>query len=141
MADLFRLRPAQDDDLVYLQSYCYAEGMDNIPGCEGVQVAVNDDDIPVGFIRLVQGTNGFTHVNPVVVYGPWRGYGVGRALVEWARAERGPLRLVARGGSVAFYHALGFEPCAWEAIDTTVTENCDGCGLIEECQPLPMAWD
>ena len=140
MSDLFTLRAAVEADRPYLDAYCYAEGMDNLPSMEGVTVAVNADDEPVGLIRIAVGANGAAHVNPVVTYEAWRGFGVGRALMEAARAEHGELRLVARGASVPFYRALGLVDCGWEAIDLSVTENCEGCDLTEECHPQPMRW-
>lgn len=140
MAELFSLRAAVEEDRPYLDAYCWNEGMDNLPSLERVTVAANGDGESVGFIRIAFGANGVAHVNPVVVHGSWRGYGVGRALMEAATAEYGELRLVARGASVPFYRALGLEDCAWELIDTSVTENCDGCELVPECGPQPMRW-
>ncbi len=138
MADLFTLRAAVEADRPYLDAYCWNEGMDNLPSLERVTVAANADDEPVGFIRIALGANGAAHVNPVVTHASWRGYGVGRALMEAAAAEYGELRLVARGASVPFYDALGFEECDWGLIDTSVTENCEGCELVDECNPKPM---
>ena len=138
MADLFTLRGAVEADRPYLDSYTYAEGMDYLPGLDGVTVAANGDDEPVGFVRIVRGCQGIAHVNPVVVHGSWRGYGVGRALVEDAQRRFGELRLVSRGSSKPFYDALGFEECGWDLIDTNVTDDCDGCELREECCPQPM---
>jgi GNAT superfamily N-acetyltransferase len=135
---LFTLRPAQAADKALIDAYTYNEGMDNIPDLQGVTVAVNVDDAPVGFIRIVHDSCGVAHINPVVTYAPWRGYGVGRALVEAARAQHGELRLVSRGSSVGFYEALGFEPCAWDLIEPGVSEDCEGCELKTECRPLPM---
>lgn len=135
---LFRLRPAVESDWEYLNSYCFSEGMDNLPSLDGVTVAANEADEPVGFIRIAQGANGFAHVNPVVVHASWRGYAVGRTLVDDAQRAYGELRLVARGASRAFYDALGFECCSWEDVDMSVTENCDGCPLVDECNPQPM---
>lgn len=136
--ELFTLRPACEADRAYLDSYTYAEGMDYLPSLEGVTVAANADDEPVGFIRIAQGANGFAHVNPVVVHKSWRGYEVGRALVDDAQRTYGELRLIARGSSKPFYDKLGFVECAWGDIDTTVTEDCDGCPMREECAPCPM---
>ena len=135
---LFTLRPAVEADREYLDSYCYGEGMDYLPSLDGVTVAANSADEPVGFIRIAQGGNGFAHVNPVVVHESWRGHAVGRALVNDAQRTYGELRLIARGNSKPFYDVLGFENCAWEDIDMTVTENCDGCPMFEECSPQPM---
>lgn len=139
MADLFTLRPAIHQDKPLLDAYCLAEGMDSLPSLEEVMVAQNDEGSPVGFIRLVLGANGIWHVNPVVVYEPWRGYGVGRALTAWALQEKGELRLVARGSASAFYEREGFLRCGWDEVDTAVTEDCEGCPYRAECAPQPMA--
>ncbi len=64
------------------------------------------------------GCNEVAHVNPVVVNRDWRGYGVGRALMDDALARYGELRFVARGGAVAFYRALGYEEISWDDVDT-----------------------
>lgn len=137
--DLFSLRPARDDDMPLINAYAYAEGMPDIPNTEGVTVAANADDEPVGFIRIAFDDAGVAHVNPVVTYTAWRGYGVGRALVEDALARFGELRLVSRGGSLAFYRALGFEDAEWDAIKPSIAAECDGCELRDECQPQPVA--
>lgn len=135
---LFVLRPARVNDIALINLYAYREGMDDIPGIEGVTVAVNGEDEPVGFIRIKQCDNSAAHINPVVVYRPWRGFGVGRALVEDALAREGELRLVSRGSSYAFYRALGFEDASWDGIDPEIASECEGCELAEECQPMPM---
>lgn len=135
---LFTLRPAREADRAYLDAYCYSEGMDYLPDLENVTVAANASDEAVGFIRIAFGSNGVAHVNPVVVHASWRGYHVGEALMNDAQERLGELRLVARGSSRGFYERLGFEPCPWEEIDMTVTENCDVCTLVEECRPCPM---
>ena len=134
----FTLRDAREPDLAYLNAYAAAEGMDDLPSAENVRVAVNGDDVPVGFLRLQQGSNGAAHVNPVVSCATWRGWGVGRALVEEALASCGGLRLVARGASVPFYRALGFEELPWDAIAPEIAVDCDGCEMRGECRPLPM---
>lgn len=136
---LFTLRPADEADRSYIDSYTYAEGMDYLPSLERVTVAANDADEPVGFIRVVVGDKtGVAFVNPVVVHGSWRGYGVGRALMENAAREYGELRLVSRGSSKPFYDALGFECCSWDLIEDGVSEDCTHCTLTEECKPQPM---
>lgn len=134
----FTLRDAREPDLAYLNAYAAAEGMDDLPSAENVRVAVNGDDVPVGFLRLQQGSNGAAHVNPVVSCATWRGWGVGRALVEEALASCGELRLVARGASVPFYRALGFEELPWDTIAPEIAVDCDGCEMRGECRPLPM---
>ena len=138
MTDLVTLRPAEERDLEYLNYYAYCEGMDSMPSAENITVAVNEDDIPVGFIRIAMGANGIAHVNPVVVLGTWRGHGVGRILTEDALAKHGELRLVSRGGSISFYRALGFTDLTWDQIDPLVVDDCGSCELRAECQPQPM---
>lgn len=138
MGDLFSLRAAQDADLDLLSAYAHAEGMDALPSIEGIIVAVNDNDEPVGFIRIVEEAGFPAHVNPVVVYPSWRGYGVGRALMDEARRVYGELRLVSRGSSQGFYDALGLAPCSWEDICPSVFDDCAGCEMFDECAPQPM---
>lgn len=136
--ELFSLRPAREDDRELINAYAYGEGMPDIPSIENVTVAVNADDIPVGFIRIVFDDAGVAHINPVVTYGPWRGYGVGRALVDEVLKRHGELRLVSRGSSLGFYRALGFADISWEAIKPEVAAECDGCELRGECCPQPV---
>lgn len=138
MSNLVTLRAAEERDVPYLNSYCYNEGMDNVPSLENVTVAVNSGDEPVGFIRLAFSEAGIAHVNPVVVHPTWRGYGVGRILVQDALDAHGELRLVSRGSSLAFYQAMGFECIDWDQIAPGVTDDCSGCELRAECQPQPM---
>lgn len=138
-SDLFTLRDARESDWELINYYAYCEGMDNIPSLENVRVAVNADDTCVGFCRL-NFADDICYINPVVINRTWRGYGVGRALVEEVCARFNEIRLVARGASIAFYRALGFVETPWNTIAPGVTEECDGCPMIEECNPLPMVW-
>lgn len=138
MTELFTLRAAEAKDKPWLDSYCYAEGMANLDDLKGVTVAVNASDEPVGFIQIAIGNNGVAHVYPIVVHLSWRGYDVGRALIENAHAKFGELRLVSRGSSVGFYEKLGFVLCDWEMIDNEQTEGCADCSTKAECKPLPM---
>lgn len=138
MSDLFTLRAAEDRDKELLDAYTFAEGMDNIPDVKGVTVAVNSDDVPVGFIRIVLDSEGVANVYPIVTYSAWRGFGVGRALIDRAHDEYGELKLVSRGASRGFYEALGFEPCDWSLIERGFSEDCDSCTWRDECDPCPM---
>lgn len=138
MGDLFSLRPAREEDVEIVNTYAYWEGMDNMPSMENITVAESSAGDVVGFLRVARGNNGVMHVNPVVVVSTWRGFGVGRALVEDALERFDELRLVSRGTSVGFYQALGFTPLTWDDIDKTEVDDCDNCCMIEECKPLPM---
>lgn len=138
MSELFTLRQAKDADKALIDSYTYTEGMDDIPDVEGVTVAVNEEDVPVGFIRIVLDSEGVANVYPIVTYSAWRGYGVGRALIEHALNEHGELKLVSRGASRGFYETLGFTPCDWSLIERGFSEDCDGCSWRDECDPVPM---
>lgn len=135
---LFTLRKATAADKPYLDSYCFAEGMDHLDDVDGVSVAVNDEDEPVGFIQIAFSADGVAHVYPIVVCGPWRGYGVGAALIESAYEVYGELRLVSRGSSTGFYERIGFEHCSWDIIDHDLTEGCIDCPMKEQCSPSPM---
>jgi GNAT superfamily N-acetyltransferase len=139
MGELFHIRDGRDSDLEYLDYYAALEGMDNMPGIERIRVAVNKDDVPVGFCRLQADRNGISYVNPIVVSEAWRGYGVGRALISDARSIAGELRLVSRGSSAGFYETLGFAPLDWSQVDLeAASEDCDNCPMRTECNPVPM---
>ncbi|MEG0504551.1 MAG: GNAT family N-acetyltransferase [Raoultibacter sp.] len=135
---IIAVRAATDEDLPTINVFAAAEGMGVIETDQDVYVAVNESDEIVGFIRLVFDGEGVCHVNPVVVYPTWRGFGVGRALTDLALAAHGELRLVSRGSSLAFYQSLGFEPIAWDLICEPIVAECDGCELMDECKPVPM---
>jgi len=47
--------------------------------------------------------------------------------------------MIARGESVGFYRALGFEEMPWEWADlAAASEDCDRCIHRVECGPVPM---
>lgn len=138
MSNLFIQRPAKESDLPLINAYAANEGMDEIPNTELVTVAVNADDVVVGFIRIALDESGVAFINPVVVYSEWRSFGVGRSLVEAALKKYGELRLVSRGSSLAFYDALGFSPCSWDLISEGVTDDCANCDMRPTCTPQPM---
>ena len=138
MSDLFTLRPARPEDKGNIDAYAYWEGMDNMPSVENITVAESNEGDVVGFVRVAKGVNGIYHVNPVVVVSTWRGYGVGRALMEDAQQRFGELRLVARGSAVGFYKALGYTEITWDDVDKAAVDDCDHCPMREECAPLPM---
>lgn len=138
MADLFSLRDVEEKDRAFIDALTYAEGMDFVPTLQDIRVAVNDDDDVVGFLRLAFDGDGCAYVNPVVVHALWRGYGVGKALMQDACDAHGEVRLVSRGTSIPFYQAIGFEECSWDLIAPGVSEDCDSCSWREECGPLPM---
>ena len=139
MDSLFSIRDAREADMDLIDAYAHAEGMDKIPGPQRVRVAVNDDDAVVGFCRLQDDVNGVAYVNPIVTYSAWRGYGVGRALIEDAAEHAGELRLIARGTSEGFYRKLGFAEMPWDEVDLeAASEECDTCPYREACHPVPM---
>ena len=134
----FALPPAQEAARAALALMCGMEGMDTFDELDDVTVAVNDAGEPVGFIRIVVGSNGVAYVNPVVVYPTWRGLGVGRALTDAVQERYGELRLVSRGAARPFYERMGFTACGWDMIVPGVSEDCDHCSWREECAPQPM---
>ena len=138
MTDLFTIRDACDEDLATLNAYNYNEGMDAFPSVENIRVAVNGAGEIVGYLRLAFSPEGIAHVNPVVTSPTWRGYGVGRALMDEALERHGELRFVARGASVGFYEKLGYRAIPWEDVCLDVAEDCRICMLVDECKPQPM---
>ena len=139
MNELFTIRDAQNRDMPTIDAFAKAEGMDRIPGTERVRVAVNGDDEVVGFCRLQDDDNGIAYVNPIITYPTWRGYGVGKALMEDAHASVGELRLIARGTSVGFYRKLGFVDMPWSEVDfKAAEEDCESCPYRAACGPVPM---
>ena len=139
MADLFTIRDAREADMDLVNSYAHAAGMDRMPGIERIRVAVNEDDVVVGFCRLQDDVNGIAYVNPIVTYSAWRGYGVGRALIEDAREIAGELRLISRGTSEGFYRKLGFVEMPWSEVDLeAASEDCENCPYRDACGPVPM---
>lgn len=134
---LFTLRPAREEDMPYINTYAFYEGMDEIPGTENVTVAVNGQDVPVGFVRLFASEGEVGYVNPIVVHSEWRGYGIGEALMEAASESFKEMRLVSRGSSLAFYRALGYEDIGWDEV-APVASDCDGCPMRDECHPQPV---
>ena len=135
---LFGIRDAQEEDLPTLNAYNYQEGMDALPSADNIRVATNEAGEIVGYLRLAFSPEGVAHVNPIVTYPTWRGYGVGRALMDEALQRHGELRFVARGASVGFYKKLGYQVIPWDEVCLDVTEDCRGCSLVEECGPVPM---
>ena len=115
--ELFTIRDARPDDKAVLDGYANLEGMD-------VRIALADD--------------GTAFVNPVITHETWRGFGVGRALMEEALERHGELRLVSRGGSLPFYEALGYERIGWDLIEMSLVDDCDHCEMREECGPVPV---
>ena len=139
MLKLFTIRNARFDDMPYIDAYANAEGMASIPGPFRVRVAVNRKDEVVGFCRLQDDVNGIAYVNPIVTCSTWRGYGVGRALIEDAREIAGELRLISRGTSEGFYRKLGFQEMTWSEVDLeAASEDCDNCPYRDSCGPVPM---
>ena len=96
MTELFTIRDARKEDMFLVDLYAKAEGMDR--------------DEVVGFCRLQDDVNGIAYVNPIVTYAPWRGYGVGKALIEDAQAIAGELRLISRGTSEGGLKPIRLQP-------------------------------
>lgn len=101
-------------------------------------VALSEGRI-VGFIRIVE-AEGSWYISPIVVDPQARRLGVGRALMEDARARYGALLFVARGPAVPFYTALGCEQVARERISPDLGEDCDSCPDFATCSPVPMIY-
>lgn len=137
--ELIRIREIREDEVEFANTLLHHEGMSALPSIEHVYVAANDDDEIVGVIRLALDEQNVAHVNPIVIYPSWRGYGVGRELIAFASETYGEIRLVSRGSSLGFYQALGFKDIAWENIHAPIVSECEACEMKEECHPVPMS--
>ena len=143
MPELFTIRPAKGRDLFYMQKICEEQGLGVIETVESSSVAVNHEDLPVGFIHIEivddedVDTNA-AYVYPVAVFGSWQHHGVARALIKNELEKVGELRLVACNSSQGFYPKVGFEPIAWERIATRIARDCDNCSVQDECDPIPF---
>ena len=144
MSDLFTIRPARQGDLIYLQMICEEGNLGIIEAVDCCSVAVNSEDVPVGFIHIetVDDENPATnapYVYPVAVYTSWQHHGVARALIHHELQKTGELRLVACTASQGFYPKAGFKPVAWENIATRIARDCDSCPNRGTCDPIPFA--
>lgn len=134
----FTLREPKETDIAYLHAFNASEGMDFLESMEGVTIAADEDDDPIGYVRVMHSDDGQAYINPIVVNPLWRRRNVGRALMEKAMSENESLRLVSRGPAIPFYSSLGFEECDWSSVDPSCAEDCSNCTIREECRPLPM---
>lgn len=134
----YTLRDGRMSDLAFLNAFNYSEGMDELSDAQGVIVAADSDDDPIGYIRIKLGETNKAYVNPIVINPAWRNHGVGRALVDAAIGRYGALWLVSRGPSIGFYERLGFQACPWDDIEDGMSEDCPNCTMRAECAPLPM---
>jgi predicted N-acetyltransferase YhbS len=143
-APLFTVRPAETRDLVYLQMICEEGGLALIESVADSIVAVNDKDVPVGFIHIETVTddvkpiaNG-AYVYPVAVFEAWQHNGVASALIDYALQEVEELKLVACKPSQGFYPRAGFEVAGWDLIAARIAYDCDRCVAREGCGPIPF---
>jgi N-acetylglutamate synthase-like GNAT family acetyltransferase len=141
---LFTIRLAEERDIDYLRMICDESGLGFIETVSGSMVAVNDEDLPVGFIHIETigddanpAANG-AYVYPVAVFEAWQHHGVATALVEHALEASGELRLVACKPSQGFYPQVGFEKVDWDIIARHIARDCDRCVARESCAPIPF---
>ncbi|OUO89766.1 GNAT family N-acetyltransferase [Gordonibacter sp. An230] len=132
------IRPASKSDADAIARLAEEAGMGVLAPRGTSYVAISEKRI-AGFIRIVE-AEGNRYVNPIVVDAHARRQGVGRALMEDARARYGTLLLVARGSAVPFYTALGCERVSSERISPALGEDCDTCPDLAVCEPVPMIY-
>lgn len=132
------IREATDSDAGTIAKLAEDAGMGTLTPRGTSHVAVLEERI-VGFIRIVE-AEGRWYVNPIVVDRAARRGGIGRALMQRARALYGDLLFVARGHAIPFYEALGCEQVAWEHISPDLGEDCDSCADLAACSPVPMIY-
>ena len=143
MSDLFAIRPAEERDLVYLQMICVEQGLGIPQTVASSTVAVNAEDIPVGFIHIENvddespGANG-AYVYPVAVFESWQHHGVATALIKHELEKAGELKLVACTSSQDFYPRVGFEQTDWKYIARRIAIDCEACEARNSCDPIPF---
>ena len=143
MTNLFTMRPAEIKDLAYLQIICEEQGLGKVESIDFTTVAVNDEDLPIGFIHIEHvGNEGAdangAYVYPVAVLGSWQHHGVATALIRHELEKNGELKLVACRSSQGFYPRLGFEIVDWAHMAKRIARDCDSCAAREECDPIPF---
>jgi len=139
--ETIHVRTAREDDLLMIRVISDDVAMPRIESVEHTYVAVNDEDVPVGFIRirLTKTSNDeAAYVYPVAVARSWQGYDVGTALMTHALDIFGELRLVACTPSHGFYERLGFEKASWECIASEIARDCELCPEASTCIPQPF---
>ena len=132
------IREATQQDAAAIARLAEDAGMGTLTPRGTSYVALDGDRI-VGFIRIVE-AEGHWYVNPIVVDASARRLGVGRALMQDARARYGELLFVARGHAVPFYEALGCEEVARDRISPDLGEDCDTSPDVATCCPVPMIY-
>jgi len=147
-SDLFSIREACDDDLQGIDIISEDVDMPVIEDAENTLVAVNHEDLPVGFIRIklidLEGGAGkgpggqHAYVYPVAVLRSWQGYDVGTVLMDVALEKYGELRLVACTPSHGFYQRLGFRKASWDEIAPDIAHDCEVCPSADTCTPQPF---
>ena len=135
---ILTIREATGQDADTIARLAEDAGMGTLTPRGTSYVALSEGRI-VGFIRIVE-AEGSWYISPIVVDPQARRLGVGRALMEDARARYGALLFVARGPAVPFYTALGCEQVAPERISPDLGEDCDACPDFATCRPVPMVY-
>ena len=146
--DLFSIRQAYIDDMPGIRYISDDVDMPVIESTVNTFVAVNYEDIPIGFIRIklldAKGDTdeepGSRHafVYPVAVLSSWQGYDVGTALIDVALEKFGELRLVACTPSQGFYRRLDFKEASWDQIAPEIARDCNRCSSKDTCTPQPF---
>jgi predicted N-acetyltransferase YhbS len=138
----FSIRLARLADLPYIRLICEDVGLGIVDTTTDVLVAVGEEDLPVGFIRIevVCGdknpqANG-NYVYPVAVLADWQRHGVAQALVERAGESYGQLKLVACTESQGFYPKAGFAEMPMAEVAASIAHDCECCKRLgTECFP------
>lgn len=134
----YRIRAAEERDGAAIVRLAEEASMGTLSTI-GESLVAEEGGRILGFVRITS-IDGIAYVNPVVVSPDAQGRGLGRALMEAARAERGELRFVARGGALPFYEALGCERITWDDVAEAIASDCPTCDDLETCGPVPLCY-
>jgi anaerobic selenocysteine-containing dehydrogenase/N-acetylglutamate synthase-like GNAT family acetyltransferase len=130
------LRPAEEKDREALLALLLENEMEYDGAIEDFQITVHDEQL-VGCIRL-EDFEDLVMIRPVVVAERHRKSGIGRFMVESVLHATKPVGIAARGDSISFYEALGFEKTNWHKIPDEQENECRSCPDEGSCRPQPM---
>ncbi len=135
---MLRLDRARPEDREKLEALLWENGMEVADPVEDFMLAREGNEI-AGCGRIEDYAD-VVMVRPLVVAASFRRRGIGRLLLRRILPAGKPAVIVARGESVQFYSAFGFELSNWETIPAHQAHECSSCPDLTECRPQPMLY-
>ena len=135
-----QIRRGQASDLAALETLLGQAEMGTTGLAPEDFLVAEEGETLVGTV-LLQRVDGDAYLRAMAVDPAWQGRGLGSLLVRTLVAGLDEVKLVARGGVVAFYQKLGFQKIGWESIAPSMRDECEGCPDLSGCQPIPMVYE